>query len=77
MQVCKWQVAGGLRIVGGSPGYLETRNQGNRVDSLTPVYRSTGFPAYRIYFQSRHHARPRADTDENASRPGWRGKPSP
>jgi len=28
-------------------------NQGNRADLLTPVYRSTGFPAYQIYFHSR------------------------
>ena len=26
--------------------------------------------------QNRHLARPRADTDENTSRPGWRGKPT-
>ncbi len=27
-------------------------NQGNRADSLTPVYRSTGFPVYQRYFQN-------------------------
>ncbi len=42
-----------------SPGTQETRkpgNQGNRANSLTrPVYRSTGFPVYQIYFHSNPH----------------------
>ncbi len=44
------------------------------VDSMTP--NSWDAPSWRgPYFRNRHHARPRADTDEDASRPGWRGKP--
>ena len=62
--------------MGGSPVYLETRKPGkpDRFAPL-PVYWFPGFRVYQLYFQNRHHARPHADIDENAFRPGLRGKP--